>query len=150
MDNPSEPIYATVWWRIAATVIDILVVAIGLIVVFLVDGDITLAAANLVGWVIWLAFAAIEGRLGGTPGKLALGLCVTLADGATSPVGFRLALVRRTPDLVGIIPVVGQLLSIGVAAAAIVMVRRDTEQRRSPYDWISDTRVVVGPSLRSP
>lgn len=143
--SPTEPIYAIVSWRIAATVIDLLVMSAGLLVVFLVIGDLTTSSVSIAGAVIWLTFAAIEGRFGGTPGKTALGLQVTLADGVTSPIGLRLAMIRRVPDFVGVMPTIGQLLSIALGAASIVMVRRDTEQRRSPYDWVSDTRVVVRP-----
>jgi uncharacterized RDD family membrane protein YckC len=145
VSDSTQPIFALASWRVAATVIDLLVFVALLLVVFLIGGELTTATVNVTGAVSWLAFAAIEGHFGASPGKTALGLQVTLADGRTSPIGFRLAMIRRVPDFVAIVPVIGQLLSIALGAASIVMVRRDTEQRRSPYDWVSDTRVVVDP-----
>jgi uncharacterized RDD family membrane protein YckC len=88
--------------------------------------------------VVWFLMVAY---LGGTPGKLILGLRITLVDGATTPPGLRPAALRSLPSLAAAIPVVGQLVSIGFAVASLVMVRSDPE-RRSAYDRIAGTRVV--------
>lgn len=136
-------LYGNVIERTAAGVIDELVVIAGLLVVFLITGAFT-ATSYIVSWlVLWLLMAHIEGRYGGTPGKLLFGLKVALADGTTTPVGFRLALTRRVPDSVALVPGIGQGIAVLIALAAIVMIARDKDERRSPYDWITNTRVIV-------
>lgn len=136
-------LYGNVIERTGAGVIDELVVIAGLLIVFLITGEFTAVSFIVSTVVIWLLMAAVEGRYGGTPGKLLFGLRVTLDDGTTSPVGFRLALSRRVPDSVSLVPGIGQGIAVLIALAAIVMIARDKDERRSPYDWITNTRVVV-------
>lgn len=136
-------LFGNVIERTGAGVIDELVAIAGLLVVFLITGEFTAVSFAISTAAIWLLMAGIEGRYGGTPGKLLFGLRVSLADGTTSPVGFRLALSRRVPDSVSFVPGIGQLIAVLIALAAIVMIARDKDERRSPYDWITNTRVVV-------
>lgn len=136
-------LYGNVIERTGAGVIDELVAIAGLLIVFLITGEFTAASFAVSTALIWIVMAAIEGRYGGTPGKLLFGLRVALADGTTTPVGFRLALSRRAPDAVSFVPGIGQLIAVLVALAALVMIARDKEERRSPYDWITNTRVIV-------
>lgn len=139
----SEPIYAGVAERIGATIIDALVSLSVLFIVFVVGGDFTNASISISAALIWLALAFVEGRFGGTPGKLLIGLRVVRRDGLTSPIGFRLAMTRRVPDFLGVLPGIGQVFTIALGITSIVMVARDRAERRSPYDRISDTRVVI-------
>ena len=141
--------YGNVIERTGAGVIDELVVIAGLLIVFLITGEFTATSFAISTAVIWLVMARIEGRYGGTPGKLLFGLCVTLADGTTTPIGFRLALSRRVPDAVSFVPGIGQLIAVLIALASIVMISRDKDERRSPYDLFTNTRVVVHKAGRS-
>ena len=86
------------------------------------------------------------GLLGGTPGKLVLGLRITRDDGATTPPGLQLGALRVLPQVAAQIPFIGWIISIGVTIASLVMVSQDPE-RRSVYDRLAGTRVVYKRSL---
>jgi len=156
--RPGDERFATVWVRVGATLIDGLIsalVVLPFLIQYLVDvfedidagGDGTSVELELpavayvvvlgmsLAWILCVAF------LGGTPGKLMVGLRVTLADGRTTPPGLAPAAVRSLPGFAGIIPVVGPLIGIGFAIASLIMVNNDPE-RRSAYDRIAGTRVV--------
>ena len=156
--RPGDERFATVWVRIGATLIDGLLgllVSLVYVIPYLIDvfedidagGDGSTveldlpAYGYLVGigltaaWVLCVAF------LGGTPGKLMVGLRVTLADGRTTPPGLAPAALRALPGLAGIIPLIGPLVGFGFAIASVIMVNTDPE-RRSAYDRIAGTRVV--------
>jgi len=154
--RPGDERFATVWVRIGALLIDGLIgglISLAFMIPYLIDvfedvdagGDgsgvalpgyfYVLGLGFSVAWMLCVAF------LGGTPGKLMLGLRVTLADGRTTPPGLRPAVLRSLPGLAGIVPLVGPLVGIGFAVASLVMVNTDPE-RRSAYDRIAGTRVV--------
>ena len=42
-------------------------------------------------------------------------------DGLTSPIGFRLAMTRRVPDFLGVLPGIGQVFTIALGITSIVM-----------------------------
>lgn len=91
---------------------------------------------------IWtLVIVLMIALLGGTPGKLMVGIRITRSDAVTSPPGFAAAFKRIIPNLVAMIPFVGMLVSLGVSVASLVWVSNDPE-RRSVYDRVADTRVV--------
>ncbi|MEZ5246232.1 MAG: RDD family protein [Acidimicrobiales bacterium] len=154
--RPGDERFATVWVRIGATLIDgFISAAIGLVflVPYLIDvfedidagGDGTSVelpgATYLLGFVLGVAWMLCVAFLGGSPGKLLLGLRVTLADGTTTPPGLAPAAVRSLPGFAGIIPLIGPLVGVGFAIASLIMVNNDPE-RRSAYDRIAGTRVV--------
>ncbi|MEM7139688.1 MAG: RDD family protein [Actinomycetota bacterium] len=99
------------------------------------------AGAISLNLVVVLAFWLMTGLLGGTPGKLLLGLRVTTEDSATTPPGLTKAAMRTLPAVIGFIPVVGPLIGLALVVLSIVWVMNDAE-RRSPYDRIAGTRVV--------
>ena len=86
------------------------------------------------GFVLMVAFA------GDTPGKLLLGLRVTLEDNTTTPPGLARALRRSVLDLAALIPFLG-FIAVLALFASFVMVLTDDENR-SVYDRIADTRVI--------
>jgi uncharacterized RDD family membrane protein YckC len=154
--RPGDERFATVWVRIGATLIDGLI-SVLISLVFLIDylidviedidagGDGTavdlpgatylLGIALSVVWMLCVAF------LGGTPGKLMVGLRVTLADGRTTPPGLTPAAVRSLPGFAGIVPLIGPLIGVGFAISSVIMVNTDPECR-SAYDRLAGTRVV--------
>ena len=143
--------FATLGVRLGAALLD---GVIGFIVILVLvgiffgesDGDGGFEAvasggeAFAIGVVFYLIYVAMIAQLGGTPGKLILGLRITDEDGAT-PVGWRGAFMRTIPGLLGNIPVLGIIISLGAAIGSIVTISNDPE-RRSVYDRIGSTRVV--------
>ena len=79
--------------------------------------------------------------LGGTPGKLMVGLRITAEDGATTPPGLAKAFRRILPAFFGFVPLIGGLIGIGFLVTTLVWVNTDPE-RRSAYDRLAGTRVV--------
>jgi uncharacterized RDD family membrane protein YckC len=77
---------------------------------------------------------------GGSPGKLMLGLRVTLADG-TTPIGYGPAAMRSVPWLPTLIPLLGVLVWLGVVIGSLIMISNDPE-RRSVFDRVANTRVI--------
>ncbi len=78
--------------------------------------------------------------LGGTPGKLMLGLRVVTADGI-SPPGFGPATMRALTWLPTFIPVVGVVVWLAVVITSLVFISNDPE-RRSVFDRVAGTRVI--------
>lgn len=154
--RPGDDRFATVWVRIGAAMVDGLVALLVLLPALvgyvgdLVDdidagGDGTTVPVPsdlyLYGIAYSVATVLMVAFLGGTPGKLLLGLRITTADGYTTPPGLGPAVVRWLPALLGIIPVIGVLIAAGLPIANVIMVNTDPE-RRSAYDRIAGTRVV--------
>jgi uncharacterized RDD family membrane protein YckC len=77
---------------------------------------------------------------GGSPGKLLLGLRVTLADG-TTPIGFGPAAMRSVPWLPTLIPLFGMVVWVALVITSLVFISNDPE-RRSVFDRAANTRVV--------
>ena len=103
--------------------------------------EYTAGAEQFVGPLLGLALMIITvATLGGSPGKLALGLRVTTIDGTTPP-GFGPATLRALPWIPTMIPVLGFIVWIGLAVAGVVMISNDPE-RRSPFDRVASTRVI--------
>ncbi len=99
------------------------------------------AASLLVGVLGTVVYVSMVATLGGSPGKLALGLRVTLDDGSTTPPGWRPAIMRAVPSLVGWVPFIGFLLNLILWVTNIVLIANDPE-RRSVHDRIGNTRVI--------
>lgn len=122
--------------RIGASAID---TAIGVVIITPFSTSVFLSGLALS--LYWMVLVVMVARLGGSPGKLAVGLRVTKIDGVTSPPGDRESVIRTLPGLLGLIPVVGGLISLGIGLISIRYVATDP-QRRSIYDRIGGTRVV--------
>jgi uncharacterized RDD family membrane protein YckC len=104
--------------------------------------EYTTGAESFIAPLIFLAIViTMTATLGGTPGKLMLGLRITTSDGTTTPPGFGPATLRTLPWLPTLIPLLGVLIWIGIAIAGIVMISNDSE-RRSPFDRAGGTRVI--------
>lgn len=148
--------YVNVWVRIGASLIDGLVTLIVLIP-FMIgyfrdlfddidaggDGSTVEVSSGLIfiGLGVTVIFFLMDAYLGGSPGKLALGLRITRSDGVTTPPGPGPAALRALPNVATAIPVIGALISIGMTIGSIIAVATDPE-RRSLYDRIANTRVV--------
>ena len=154
--RPGDERFGGVWIRIGALLIDGLIamlISLVFLVPYLIDifedvdagGDGS--SVELPGYVyvfsIGLSIASVlcVAFLGGTPGKLAVGLRITLADATSTPPGLAPAVLRSLPGLAGLIPLIGPLVGIGFGVASVIMVNTDPE-RRSAYDRIAGTRVV--------
>jgi uncharacterized RDD family membrane protein YckC len=124
-------ILVTVSFVLAAVFIDLDGVATGTNTGFLVM-SLALGAAYSVGFV---------GTLGATPGKLVLGLRVVRQEDGTSPPGWDKALLRYAPDLAGLVPVIGGLVSIAFLILSLVWLGTDP-RRRTIYDRAATTYVV--------
>jgi len=98
-------------------------------------GVIAIQAASVIVPTLMIAL------LGGTPGKLLVGLRVTKPDGQTTPPGLGPAILRCLPWLSFMVPFLGPLAWIGVQIANIIMTSDDPE-RRSLHDRVGGTRVV--------
>ena len=138
--NPAESAdnsrYGGLGIRIGAAAID---TAIGVVIVTPFSASVL--SSGLALSLYWMVVVVMVARLGGSPGKLAVGLRVTKIDGVTSPPGDRESVIRTLPGLLGLIPVVGGLISLGIGLISIRYVATDP-QRRSIYDRIGGTRVV--------
>ena len=122
--------------RIGASAID---TAIGVVIITPFSTSVFLSGLALS--LYWMVVVVMVARLGGSPGKLVVGLRVTKIDGVTSPPSDRESVIRTLPGLLGLIPVVGGLISLGIGLISIRYVATDP-QRRSIYDRIGGTRVV--------
>lgn len=135
--------------RVGAALVDfVIAIFVSIIIVgliFAADGENAIESSGsgagiLVGLVFYVFYLWIVVQFGGTPGKLIVGLRITDEDGQT-PVGWRGAFMRSLPSLLGNIPVLGILITLGAAIASLFMINSDPE-RRSAYDRIGSTRVV--------
>jgi uncharacterized RDD family membrane protein YckC len=131
--------------RIAAGLIDGVIQAVVVLPLVLGVGSDDAGSLNRLGIVVGLVAFVVRAWLiavfGGTPGKLLVGLRVTAADGMTTPPGAEPAVKRSAVDLVGLLPVLGFALSLGVGILSVIYVAQDPE-RRSVYDRVGGTRVV--------
>ena len=84
---------------------------------------------------LWVAL------FGGTPGKLILGLRVATNDTLQRPPGWGRAALRSLNRVVGLVPILGGLVTSLVALASLVMLFVD-DQRRTVMDRIGKTVVV--------
>ena len=149
--------FATVGVRIGAALIDGILSVIVFFIVIAIFGttDTSDSGISINGGgfetvlaivVVVAAYTAMIATKGGTPGKLMLGLRITMEDGVTTPPGGSKAIIRNIPGLVGIIPLLGQLISLGFVIMSLIWVSGDSE-RRSAYDRIAGTRVVYANKL---
>ena len=160
--HPNNDRFAAATVRVFASIIDGLI-AVVVVIPFMIDylrdivddvdagGDgsgvpipgqlVVIGIAMSVVSLLMVAF------LGGTPGKLMLGLRITHEDGASTPPGLGKALLRSIPGFLAALPVIGQVIAILVPIAALIMVINDQPERRSIYDRIAGTRVVRKASL---
>jgi len=77
---------------------------------------------------------------GGSPGKLMLGLRITMADG-TTPIGYGPATMRSLPWVATLIPLLGIVVWFALVITSLVFISNDSE-RRSVFDRTANTRVI--------
>ena len=81
------------------------------------------------------------GLLGGTPGKLMLGLRVARADNGAHPPGWGKAALRALNRLLGLIPGFGGLIAGLIGLASLIMLFADN-QHRTVMDRVASTVVI--------
>jgi len=147
------------WIRAAATAIDAVVFLVFAFTVFaaraVLDARGTLTPTTERGMnamliVLWLAYSSMEAMIGATAGKLAVGIVITLPDGAPAPAWTRV--LRWSTKQIGWLLVVVHLLSDNVLAyylggtlnglVGIGCLRALGEEKRTWHDIWSHTAVV--------
>lgn len=134
-----EPVPAELPARLAARVIDVIVLAglqagLGKVIGFGFDWLILGAAT------IFAYFAVLDAMAGATLGKMALGLRVTGPDGGRPTL--KQALIREAFTVVGAIPFIGPLLALA-AWIWIILTIRSSPLRQGKHDLLAGgTRVV--------
>ncbi len=134
-----EPVPGELPARVAARVIDVLIVgagaaALGRAIGFGFDWLVLGAALILAYFVLFIV------AIGATPGKLALGLRVVAAAGGRPSL--RQALVRESFTVVGAVPFVGPILAL-VAWVWIVRPIQTTPRRHGKHhEHAGGTRVI--------
>lgn len=103
----------------------------------------------IAGLGVTVVYVLMVAFLGGTPGKLMLGLRITTEDGVTTPPGLRRGVLRSVPQFASAVPVIGPLISIAFVVLSVVWINT-TYERTSAYDRIAGTRVVRKVSLPAP
>lgn len=108
---PTEPQYAGFWRRVAAHLIDGVVMVLVLLAIVLISlGNNSLYLLTLVvpGVLSIIYQLSLTSKYGATLGKMAMGIKIVRLDG--SPIGFAQANVRYSPYLIlGIIAVMGNI-----------------------------------------
>ena len=152
VDVPAGVRLATIWRRAVALLIDELLVAIPLFVVFaLVSGDSPsdVADGDLAKWftltstvIVLVYYAVAVWWRGRTVGKWIMGMkVVRVTDGG--PVGFSGASLRSlVPAVAGAPPVIGPFLAIAVYAVAMFDRRRQGLHDKAAGTVVVDTRPV--------
>ena len=106
------------------------------------DIDGATVIAGLVGAVIAFLWEALFIRsMGATPGKLMLGMQVVDADSGDSPPADPTPWMRSANKLLGLIPLLGGLVSLVIGVVSLIFLFSDDEHR-TVMDRIGGTRVV--------
>lgn len=148
-DLPGGRVLASPWARIGARLLDGLILGVlsSVIILGLSGGDgfdrdgssWGLAIVSLLLAVVYEV--GFVGAMGGTPGKLILGLRIVAQEDGRTPPGWDKAALRYAPDLVILIPVVGGLASLVIVVLSLVWLGTD-DRRRTVYDRVATTYVV--------
>jgi uncharacterized RDD family membrane protein YckC len=148
---PAASDLASPWQRIAARLIDSLILAVVQVLwisVFVVavfsgapiGGDTSQDAVIMLPWFGAAVYELVTVALwGGTLGKLMVGLRVTRADGRR-PIGWARSIRRAALHFAVLIPLVGPFIFFGSALVSLVLLFTDSE-RRTIWDRVGDTRV---------
>jgi uncharacterized RDD family membrane protein YckC len=127
--SPTATSAAGVGARIGARILDALIVGIplGIILALIGLGFGTIGSGVVSALIYFGYFVLLETNQGATLGKKILGMRVVGADGGNPPPD--VAAKRNLWMLLGIIPVVGGLLSLIAVIAIIVTIVQSPEQR---------------------
>jgi uncharacterized RDD family membrane protein YckC len=132
--------------RIGARLIDLAInVAVIILLTGVIDGDLDDATPSVLATLAALVFTAgyeiiLTTLLGGTVGKLLLGLRVTEIDGTTPPSPL-VATRRWGPNVLTLLPVLGQFIGLIILVLSLAWITSDP-QRRSVFDRAGPTYVV--------
>lgn len=132
--------------RIGARLIDLAInVAVIILLTGVIDGDLDDATPSVLATLAALVFTAgyeiiLTTILGGTVGKLLLGLRVTEIDGTTPPSPL-VATRRWGPNVLTLLPVLGQFIGLIILVLSLAWITSDP-QRRSVFDRAGPTYVV--------
>lgn len=136
------------WWRILARILDslILLVPAAIIIGAATDGSVAGnefdAGAVLILAVLGIAYEiGMVAWKGGTLGKLVLGLRVMDQETSSIPPGGKDAFMRWLPSAIGIIPLLGPIVSLVFLILSLVWLFSDSH-RRTIYDRFATTYVV--------
>ena len=98
-----------------------------------------LAIIGVIFALLWEAlFVAF---LGGTPGKLLLGMRVVDAESGTTPPGLKFGFMRALNRLLGLFPIIGGLIAMVIGIVSLVFLFTD-DRKRTVMDRIAGTLVV--------
>lgn len=138
------------WHRVAAALIDGLILGAVAVVLFLIwfsqadtpldDFDPGIWPSLLFavpGCLYEVAFVALRGA---TPGKMAMGLEV-IGDDGTRPPGWKRAALRYVLTAIGVIPVLGALISGLIELVSFILLFADG-RRQTLWDRLAGTYVV--------
>lgn len=132
--------------RIGARLIDVAInVAVIIVLTGVIDGEVGDATPSALASLAALAFTAgyeivLTTIFGGTVGKLLLGLRVTEIDGTTPPSPL-VATRRWGPNVLTLLPVLGQLIGLIILVLSLAWITSDS-RRRSVFDRAGPTYVV--------
>lgn len=136
--------------RVAARLIDVAINGVAYMVfLFALDGDVGDATPSVLASLASLLFTAIYevgmvSRLGGTVGKLLLGLRIIEQRSGRTPPSMSTSLRRWLPNLVTILPTLGFLIGMLIIVMSVVWIFNDP-RRRSVFDRTGETYVVRSP-----
>lgn len=138
---------ATLWVRIGARLLDVLIIGIPLSIVLALFGFGAFGGFGIEGWIsgvvyslLWFGyFVWLESSQGATLGKKLLNLRVVQADG-THPTPEQAA-KRNIWMLLGLIPLVGGLLSLAAVIIIIVTISSNPDNR-GYHDTFAGTAVM--------
>lgn len=141
---------ASPWQRIGARLLDgvVLLLLFSALTVGVLDEDMygadqTPSAGAVAGMLIISALWEIGfvATLGGTPGKLMLGLRVADQETGSIPPSLRDAVMRWLPTLAGLVPLIGTLAAFVILVLSVVWLFSHA-QRQTVYDRVATTYVV--------
>ena len=125
---PPQPSYGGFWARVLAYILDaILLIIVQLILMSTIENQATLSLVNAA--IGWLYFACMESMMGGTAGKLVLGMKVTTANGSN------ISFLRATGRYFA------KILSALILMIGFIMVAFD-DHKQGLHDKIAGTYVI--------
>jgi uncharacterized RDD family membrane protein YckC len=152
VEQPSGPQAAGIGKRIGAFLIDYIGLSIVIGILAVATGAIEPGSMGfgsnylltvILAVIILAYFAVLEAKSGQTLGKKLLSIRAVKADGSSLEISD--GVKRRIPFVIGSlipIPILGPLVSLGLAIAILVTAAQDTPYNRGLHDKWADTMVV--------
>ncbi len=132
---------ATAGQRIGARLIDVVIqIGIGVVVIAAIIGsgvgEFSIGALFVSVVFGFLYEATMVALKGGSLGKLILGLAVVREETGETPPGWEPAIMRWLPSLIGLVPIIGLLISLVVFVFSTIRSARRS-MTASPRRWLS-------------